>query len=346
MKIRTNSILDFLEFGLLAPGDDFFDFNLRSSPPIFDSDITISDLEKTLYTNLVSSLKEILENKQVDSFAISGGADSRLILSIILEHFPKYLEKMKIYCRVHPSLRPEEDRDSLIVMALSKQLGFNVKFESPDLYPSAYLVPADPDQTCCLSGIFGGNLLGGDFLENPIFDGKEIYECSRKSLFCKFITQEFYSLESFKKNELKIRYLTLMLSPLSAHSKSLCWLIPNRFLQYSKTPFINKRILDILFSCEIKDIKNFEIYTKILTRFCSKYLFVPINNLSIESKLNLGLAQWGKEPKLIPYNKEEDIMLNSWHKKIKEFIFFNDRRKYSDFLEKWLHLIPTPSFKK
>lgn len=343
MELRRNSILDFLEFGLLSPGDHFFDTYLETNLPYWpgDSDFENDDLEKSLYETLVLSIGEILKSNKCDSYAISGGADSRLILSILLDHFPHFLKTVKVYCRYHPSLSPEEDRDSRIVMALSEANGFDVKFESPNVHPQAYLYSPKTSQKYCLSGLFGGELLGATLLNNPIFDENELYQSNRQSFFCDSIKQTFPSLDAFYENHLKIRYLTLRGSSLSAFYESPTWIRPNIFLKVSATPFVNHKFLKVLFSCDPNKLKNHMVYSNILTRFCSKYLSVPVNNEFIDNKLNLGLKSWGKEPKLIPYNKQKPLTLSVGQKMIEAFIDTQGQRKHTDFLKRWLHFVPS-----
>jgi hypothetical protein len=341
-NINTSAILDFLEFGLLAPGDDFFypDQTLRLVK--LDTKNKVLDPEKELYESLIQSVGEILESDVCDSIALSGGADSRLILSILIDHFPESLDQLKVYCRYHPQLGPAGDRDSVIVSLLSQQLGFDVVFESPDLHPQAYLFPSDSSQKTCLSGVFGGELLGGALFDNPIFSDEELYSGRRLSRFSQSITENFHDLEAFKTHELEIRYKTLIHSPLSAFYESPSWILPNLFQQYSKTPFINEKFLKILFSCRGEIYKDYSLYVSLLQRFCSKYLFVPINNLVVESHLNKGLEQFGEEPKLAGYHKQITNDLNTWQACLKKIVDQEELKRYSSFLKQYLHLIPTP----
>jgi hypothetical protein len=127
------------------------------------------------------------------SVAVSGGADSRLLFAT-LQKYP--IEKEFIlHSRCHPQLNPEQDADVVIAKQAADVIGRKHSVQLSQGFPSAYLSQEPPAVPPVLSGLYGGELLGGELLhlvsdarlqkENESSFARAISDCAQMSL-CDF----------------------------------------------------------------------------------------------------------------------------------------------------------------
>ncbi len=98
-----------------------------------------------------------------NSIAVSGGADSRLLLAT-LNSYPLGKE-FTLHSRCHPQLTPSEDADVFIAKQSAEIVGRKHSVQLSQGFPSAYLSQEPPAVAPVLSGLYGGELLGGELLQ-------------------------------------------------------------------------------------------------------------------------------------------------------------------------------------
>ncbi len=97
-----------------------------------------------------------------NSMALSGGADSRLLFAT-LQKYPQEKEFF-LHSRCHPQMDPEQDADVVIAKRAADIIGKKHCIQFSQGLPSAYLSQEPPAVPPVLSGLYGGELLGGEVL--------------------------------------------------------------------------------------------------------------------------------------------------------------------------------------
>lgn len=95
--------------------------------------------------------------------AVSGGADSRMLFATIQAH--SIVKEFSVHSRCHPQLDPAEDADVLVAKMAAASIGRPHQVQRSQGIPSAYLSQELPAQPPILSGLYGGELLGGEILK-------------------------------------------------------------------------------------------------------------------------------------------------------------------------------------
>jgi hypothetical protein len=107
------------------------------------------------------------------SLAVSGGADSRLLLAT-LQQYPTETS-FSIHSRCHPQLTPGQDADVLIAKQAVSALQKEHLVQMSEVAPSAYLSQESPAVAPVMSGLYGGELLGAEVIQlvSPVRIQKE-----------------------------------------------------------------------------------------------------------------------------------------------------------------------------
>lgn len=227
----------------------------------------------TLIDNLYKSLKKIINQSQSGLFALSGGADSRLLLALMDSVDRK---SMTFYTKANPMLDQKNDKDLQISSSLAKKLALNHKVvDRPKLY-LAFLVPEFTSGKP-ISGLYGGEILGGI---QPNSTGMSFHE----NIFSReWVLNIINSSRTMVYNQ-----------------TDYGWASPYSFSYFTDTPFLNSNFLRSLFEFANSEIEDYQLYSKIWekTKF-TDFLELPFSS-PICSKSPIFKALDGQDPKSTP----------------------------------------------
>ena len=332
-NLNEDSVLDFLDFGMMSPGHSFFmkreyfpSFNLIPPKKDFSS--------KNFLTAFRLSIESILKKGDISEFALSGGADTRLICSVLLTDFPSEFRKFRVYTRVHPYLGTKGDRDYLIAESLSKRFRFTLTAEVAEKNSTSYLRPLQMKEkpTKNLSGLWGGECLGGALLNFKTADLKEILQCERVSPLKSYLQTLGLNDYVLENQTLQVYYHLLNESQATTFYYSLNWFIPKGFSYFSETPFINEFVLNEIFSLTDSQVSNYRIYNEVLSLLSPGFLELPINNTAVTPSFRSGLENYGIEPKTQSAELTKGTNWSDRHQELKNFCEKFNHLKYSEYL--------------
>ncbi len=334
--IDESSVLDFLEFGLVSPDRDLVLHNrilkLDDEPVYTQSTYNLDNVIDILQQSLEKAVCSIT-TERCKSFALSGGIDSRLILCILTKNHNDFLKEIKIYNRYHPQLGPVEDRDSILAKQVCNFLDLKLDFEAVEEYGQDYLRFSSPKGYFTLSGLWGGELLGGALHQHFPFALQEIDKTSRVSPLKDYILKIKDNFPG-KISELWLMFHLLRNSRHTAFYRSIGWYEPKYVESIAATPFLGKEFLENLFRLPIDEINNYKIYKKLVNKYDSKLFSFPINNISFKDNQTLP----GKEPKKeAAYIQREGKITTEAQLQILEICKRHSHLPYANYL---MNLIP------
>lgn len=299
--ICWEAVEDFLDFGVIAPGEDFLFPNTRQIHPAPSFVPLFHPKEKDLHRAaelvhgiFLESLEQTLKSPELQHFALSGGCDTRLILAALITHFPNSLKKLRIYSRVHPKLTAETDRDALTAKALASHFGFEIHLEKPEFHPQFYLRPMVHSEGLTLTGLFGGEFLGGQISKLVPKRIQNLREYRKSSSLRKYL--ERFGLENSGQLNV-IVHLCCATEALGIYENPF-WFRPRSFQSVARSPFFNTHFLEVFNIVESRLFKDYLLYAEILKRFYADFLQIPVNNEAI-SRHGIPQAHSGREPKQI-----------------------------------------------
>ncbi|GEM_PF-5583602 len=347
-ELNEDSIIDFMTFGAISPGQGLYDSN-----PI-KGDIALKSFTESsqnhscdeskhvgeIYNQICKAINKIVTKNEIDSIAVSGGADSRLILSIMAKNHPSKLNELYIYSRVHPKLGIEKDRDFLIAQQVCKKLKIKLTPEISTIHPQFYLKPQDFQFKMPLTGLWGTELLGGTILSNKIFTKKTLTDgVSPDSPMMMFLKMSGINEHNYDNVEYYMHFRILLTSKLTAFYNSATWLLPSAQLEKCSSPFLDEDVVSLLSKIPSSGIINYQLYNQVLTLKCSELSEIPINNNLIASHLKKNCNQIGQDPKeqheFFNFQKNDPPNLC----RIKELINDNLHLPYASYLRSVLNLI-------
>lgn len=337
-SVDHDSLTDFLEFGVVAPDHFFLTPALEPRPlPVdlpFPED-TPPTSPNRLLNSFIESLERIVVSDSTDSFAMSGGADTRLIASVLLMNFPEYLRSKRVYCRIHPELGPERDRDFLLARSFCEKFGINLELEISRNSSASYLLPLDQKPSLTLSGLWGGETLGGAMLEHACFQPDQLLNTTRPSPLKNHV-RLMISRSDFRNKHLALHTHILLNSRSTAFYKSLSWFDPGIFAGFASTPFLDRGFLQELFTLEDDLLKGYGMYEKIVDLLNSKHFEIPVNNPCLPKRYKKNLTGIGVDAKEKNQTLVPGPYDSVWHEKIREKVNSLKGAPYSNYLLKLL----------
>jgi hypothetical protein len=177
--IDTQAVETFFEQGIVSNGMTLFKevHQLGFQKRIYAKGGIINEVEEpSLRTDspLTLSPEQFLEftmerfshwfrHCSFNSFAVSGGADSRLLLATLLAY--PVDRKFSLHSRCHPELDPVRDADVVVAQRAAALMDRKHFVQRSTGFPSAYLSQEAPAVSPIMSGLYGGELLGGELLQ-------------------------------------------------------------------------------------------------------------------------------------------------------------------------------------
>lgn len=339
----TEVLLDFLEFGLAGTDlhpmiegqpDSFPTFPVdqlcgeKIEPQVVDAD----EAEELIYR----ALGEVISSYSLSSlsgFSLSGGADTRLLFTLLAEFNPALFASLRFYVRRHPHLSLEMDRDAAIAKRLCERAGVTLDIEVPEGIVGAYLVPLGARAKPALCGLFGGELLGGQLLNILPFTNDEVFRCVRESRLKRQLIQLTERFSDLKPVALQIAFRILSYNALSAIYLSSTWIAPFRAtLNAAVSPFLDPRFLKALFSIDAGVIADYSLYKRILKSRAARFLDLPVNNPLITSPPEITFPNWGVEPKSVPAPLSPCAELTAQQIEFIEVVNSYPEKRYSSYL--------------
>jgi hypothetical protein len=298
--LNERAVFDFLYLGFVSPGENFFSDSNHSSKYELEflttEDKNIEHFIQQIYDTLELAVDRIVSTQDCNSFALSGGVDTRLILHFLAKNHQNFLKNTYIYTRYHPLLGPNNDSDCIVVQRLEKKMNLKINYEPASEWASSYLNVCN-EKSYALSGLWGGELLGGQVLNKLLFSFSDFLPLIGKSDLADWIFNNNKNLTDqhvYQNNEFQLHSQLLMQSSVTAFYYSVTWLDPMRALNVSRTPFLDPDFLKKIYTCPRAFLKDYNIYRHIIKNFLGDLATVPFSNpmYSSEDMLNLG-----KDPK-------------------------------------------------
>jgi hypothetical protein len=299
-----NAINDFIQFGFVRPGDHLYKrmdraqtMELGQPGSICDS-LDSAQVVHQAHQLIEQNIAQIIESGEVDAFALSGGADSRLIFSILCKNHLPELKSLYIYTRSHPRLSPDQDRDLIIAKSLCQEFGLKHNHEVAQIHPQVFLTPQDKSFTRPLCGLWGSELIGGGIYRECLFDRDRILASRVKdSDLLSYLWDSGISTENYAATELLIHFHLLSLSELTAFYQSITWLKPKGAMANAKSPYFDSQLARLLCAVNKEYLSSFSFNRQLLETYASEFLKVPINNIFMQQSQAPELGTIGLEPK-------------------------------------------------
>jgi hypothetical protein len=341
-QIDRYAVNDFIQYGVVTPGHDFV--KVRSSVrsdhiDILDIDAKTPQLKidiNKIYSIIEENVHRIVTSRSIDSFALSGGADSRLIFGILYRNHLSHLKKLHVYTRIHPQLSADKDRDCIIASLLCQKFGIYLHKEFSQ-YSQAYVRIQDYQKyRNPLCGLWGTELIGGAIFRELLFADDVVNQTDEDNYLIDFLKQSGLRSENINRNMFYAHFQLLSKSNYTAFYKMPTWLNPGKAMQHARSPFFDIRLAIELSRIDAKQLNKSMLYEEIFSKKLSEYVEIPINNNSLPPKFTRGLSDLGYEPKLLKMNivKQADSPLRQ---ELYTGVINSRRGPYKDYL---LSLIP------
>jgi hypothetical protein len=338
--INKDTALDFLEFGITTKGSSLFrDYETvhlslyNTYPDIFNSHSIDQDLKllaKKIYQSLEASIDTFVRNDSFDAVALSGGVDTRLILSILLKNHPSVLHNKYLYTRVHPNLDSNTDQDVILVKKLAKKFNLNIQIEKPKLHSNGYLI-RDNQQSKTLSGLWGGELLGGQVRDNQTCQLQSILNSTRNSPLKEVLNNEISSNTLNDNTNFFIYFFLLRNSNITSFYQTPIWLKPSFAESVAVTPFLDDHFLSTLTKCPARLLYDYQIYQYILEHYCTDLLDIEILSYGLKENDLITLVKQGTNAKKIARVNNLKTYNSPLKDELTEFIKGNLHLPYSKY---------------
>ncbi len=339
-EIDPLALDELLIYGNLSPGRTLFnkikmghplhnleiqDFSVVSSQKKSKpQNLRISDEKDSslFYEVLKESVEHLLKTTDIYWITLTGGADSRLIFSTLDQKSHQLRKYLFDNVAADPHAIPY---DSKIVEMIKEHFSLKIDYGFPQrvIEENKSYVGSQKNSVHnhILTGLYGGEILGGQALKvQPRILGNKMvshrgFEFARDRQKIEF--QEHISSQS------DLFYnLTLMISSfMSFFYEDKNWLFPFAISQKKITPFLNSKILEIVFSQKEEDLTQFSFYQKIYQNCAPLLINFPFNSAiatfgsadfkNIKDKIN---RPDGSEQK-----KDEEILIQR-QRMVKDFL--------------------------
>lgn len=343
-QINLDALSEFLKFGITYPGT-----SLRRSfapkpvvAPIEISQYIIDETQaaKVILEALYKAIDDLVSRGEIKSFAMSGGTDTRLILAILHRNHRSFLSRLPIYTRIHPQLTVDSDRDGIVAKALANRFGLKVEFESSDFYPKAYLYNRNHLRQPCLSGLWGGELLGGQLFTILPFSISDIYSCPHSARL-KNLLLDWKTAPNMESNHLQVYFNLIIQSGLSALYETWTWLHSPTNSKAIVAPFTSESFLSTLFTIDPRLIKDYRLYAHLLKNEFPEYVEVAVNNHALEWH-GLNVARSGTEAKSIPdaqVTPPDQSNYDPFQRQLAKHLENRPPERFSRYLRAVLHMV-------
>lgn len=227
------------------------------------------------------------------SVAVSGGADSRLLFAT-LNRYPVEKE-FTLHSRCHPQLKPEQDADVIIAKEATAMIGRKHLVQLSEGFPSAYLSQETPAVPPVLSGLYGGELLGGELLQlvskSRIKKEEEGSYAEAISTSGQMFVCDFYGG---------------------------AWSVCSSHHNLTITPYWDSYFIAALLQTPASVIKNYSLMAKMYESLPSQFKEMPFISIFTHYHPHWRKPYSGSNPKSLVRIHEESVLPGAWLKNKKQ----------------------------
>lgn len=274
-----------------------YEYSYVSEPEVsLVDDVLVSP--KAFFDFFQERMELWLRKASFNSIAISGGIDSRFLIACWLSK--NVSRETKLYSRLHPSLAEDQDLDVLVAKKIAALTHLPHGIQKPSSLPSAFLSQEPPCRPAVLSGLYGGEYLGGEFL-NLVSLEKWDQKLAGTGIFAETVMSRRKTNPLDDDVQLKLEILA---------QSSFCrvydasWGAIAVHHNLTLTPFWDSYFIEALSRMPAVQLQNYSLYRQLYS-----YLPRPVREIPLHSQMNhyfkdYAHAQNGINPKLIPRNSD------------------------------------------
>ena len=316
-EFNEKSLLDYVCLGYTLPEESFWN-SIRIVPkkkilllhpdkcPILLHDTlteknllpfrSLKECAEYFYISLKQVIQDEIDLSRTDKMFLTGGSDTRILLSCINE---KTRKRMKFITFYSPPWSPNNDNDVLISKMIADTLNlnheiYNFQNNNIDNNPYGHLQTHYSSEAYHISGMFGTELFGGKLFRKRFSDVLEPYIYSDKLDKIKKNLTSLLSHEDYKRigspwerlnkrlfyGDSENREEILMLQTLfRSQFTSLysCYNVSEFMIPYLNhfqtiLPYMDTRIIDVFVRSRREYLERYNLYEYVLKHFCGKKL--------------------------------------------------------------------------
>ncbi len=307
LSICPDAVMDFFTYGFVSlgrtPFQRIYQLGYREQLTLLGHghiDITAEkdvsfDLElinhlPDLFEFILDRIALYLNKSNINSIAISGGLDSRLIATCILMR--DIQRPFRLYSRLHPQLMEFEDRDVFLAKKVAEILKTPLHIQKAVSSPTAFLSQEPPCIPPILSGLYGGEYLGGEIYR--LINLKSLY-ASRGDCTTDFLERlDHHRIPGTHNLDLKVRLLA---------QSSLCniyegsWIHISAHHNLTLSPFTDTFLVELISKTNLDHIIDYKKYRDLFTLFHPSLKQIPINGHINVYYRDYPITEKGLDPK-------------------------------------------------
>jgi hypothetical protein len=237
---------------------------------------TLTQDSEQFYQEFRSSVRSLLEYLPIYWITLTGGADSRLILSTLSREFRA--QQTFLFDNIAADTK-QIPFDQKVVELLKMRYGLWFQYGFPQSRQNHYkpFIGSQPESShnFILTGLFGGEIVGGQALcvQPKILNSAQEREVIKKK--CRDYIQSdsdlFYCVSLMTSSFVSFFY----------NDKN--WRFPFAVTQKKITPFLNTQLMRILFSQNDEDLVSFVFYQEIYRNHASEFMRDPFHSMIARS---------------------------------------------------------------
>lgn len=234
-----------------------------------------------------------LRKASFQSIAISGGIDSRFLMACWLN---KKVDRATIlHSRIHPDLAENEDLDVFLAQEVAELTSLHHGIQKPTTLPNAFLGQEAPCRPPIMTGLYGGEYLGGEFLQLVSLASWD-KELGGNGVFAESVMNR-HKVGRFEDDvQLKLEILA---------QTSLCqvyggsWATIAIHHNLTLTPFWDSYFIEAISRMPAAQLQNYALYRRLYSYFPKAMRDIPLNSQMNNYFEDYTHADNGMNPKLI-----------------------------------------------
>jgi len=314
INFNEDSLSDFLRYGFITFGQTPFK-NISRLPPRHrlqlnkNSFLLCQEAETSIPESILTNIGELFEfiqerfhlwlsQSSFKSIAISGGIDSRFIVASLL-YKPPTNTLIHFHSRKHPLLSETEDLDVALGKQIAQLTPHPHTIQCSQDAPFAFLSQEPPAIPPVLSGLYGGEYLGGELLNLVSLRSFDENKTQPDSYF----ENEVMSQKNSSPFEENVRLKLDILSHASlCNTYEGAWIHIGEHHNLTLSPFTDTFLMELLGRLRATDLKNYSLYRKLYSLFPEQLRIIPLNSQMNSYYEDYPYPQFGKNPKLVAFN--------------------------------------------
>lgn len=294
LKLDQIDCAELLVFGTTSPGRTVYQ-DIKMNHPLenleFSAERSLRKVKKLfhpsdrrpsaeqIYEAFKRSVRTLLNTSKIRWINLTGGADTRLILSTLSKDDLASLSFIFDEVNSNPSHIPY---DRAAVKILAEELQLNIRHRFPNHPLPRVTGPHDGPNAFSpychlLTGMYGGETLGGNapnVLPQNLIQDRE----PQGELFHHIRERRKSTSKEFREHfggDLALPVTRFTNSFMSFMYDDDNWSHPYVLTQKKLSPFINTRVLSELYSADLEYLENYRLYAEIFRRFAPRLMKFP-----------------------------------------------------------------------